>query len=85
MRFPRVSVPKTISIDLNSGSSEFPYNIEIPTILNADDISHLEKLITFSSGVLSDDMVCIASYNLFLHRVSRLSVLEVLLLDYFIH
>ncbi|TQE13576.1 hypothetical protein C1H46_000907 [Malus baccata] len=68
MRFPRVSVPKTISIDLNSGSSEFPYNIEIPTMLNADDISHLEKLITFSSGVLSDDMISVSQLKASLHR-----------------
>lgn len=57
MRFPRVSASKSISVNLNTGSSKFPYNLEIPTIFNAEDISLLEKLITFSSGVLTNKMV----------------------------
>ncbi|ONI15461.1 hypothetical protein PRUPE_3G044200 [Prunus persica] len=86
MRFPRVSASKSISVNLNTGSSKFPYNLEIPTIFNAEDISLLEKLITFSSGVLSNKMVSVTQLKTTLHRnilvrVSH-SVANARLMDY---
>lgn len=71
MRFPRVASSKTISVNFHTCSSEFPsYKLEIPTIFNAEDIGLLEKLLTFSSDVGSDERVCISSCTFFLSLFS---------------
>nr|XP_011467404.1 PREDICTED: midasin isoform X1 [Fragaria vesca subsp. vesca] len=58
MRFPRVASSKTISVNISTGSSDFPsFNLEIPTAFSAEDIGLLEKLLTFSSDVGSNNRV----------------------------
>lgn len=68
MRFPRVASSKTISVNISTGSSDFPsFNLEIPTAFSAEDIGLLEKLLAFSSDVGSNNRVryCATHHFLF--------------------
>ena len=59
MRFPRVASSKTISTNISTSSCEFPsFKLEIPSVFNAEDIDLLEKLLTFSTDVGSNNQVC---------------------------
>lgn len=66
MRFPRVASSKTISVNISTGSSDFPsFNLEIPTAFSAEDIGLLEKLLAFSSDVGSNNRVRYCSHIIF--------------------
>ncbi|KAL4625562.1 hypothetical protein ACB092_05G035400 [Castanea dentata] len=55
MRFPRVFPSKLISVNLISTQPQLlSYDIDIPTIFSAADMTLLEKLVTFSNGVAVD-------------------------------
>lgn len=60
MRFPWASASKAISVNMSSELPEFPScELEIATNFDAADISLLEKLISFSSEMVDEKMVCI--------------------------
>lgn len=66
MRFPRGFPSKLISVDLISTQPQLlSYDIDIPTIFSAADMTLLEKLVTFSNGVAVDKVVW-SSFNFFL-------------------
>ena len=66
MRFPRGFPSKLISVNLSSTQPQLlSYDIDIPTIFSAADMTLLEKLVTFSNGVAVDKVFC-TSFNSFL-------------------
>ena len=66
MRFPRGFPSKLISVNLSSTQPQLlSYDIDIPTIFSAADMTLLEKLVTFSNGAAVDKVVC-TSFNSFL-------------------
>ncbi|XP_040370504.1 midasin isoform X3 [Rosa chinensis] len=69
MRFPMLASSKTISVNLNTGSSEFPsFKLEIPTVFDAEDIGLLEKLLTFSSDIGFNNRVSVTQLKAALYQ-----------------